>query len=388
MIRKSMPMPGRRGRVLAAVTIMMTLLAGLQGGLVGRAQAEPTWTVLGVDPTAPGQFSSPSGVAVDGQANVYVADSGNHRIQKLSPAGEPLAQWGSEGSGPGQFREPAGVAVDGQGNVYVADSGNHRIQKLSPSGEPLAQWGSKGSGPGQFQNPQGVAVGRDGNVYVVDRGNGRIQKLTVAGQAQAPLVPPGMLAEVYPELRSLAAAPSFTITDQGGGLIALGSRGSGTTMVKEECTLTRTQTDVAGTCFGRAGVTRVIPTSASADRQYELPVQVPPDAAEHFLRELATMPVADGPYEPIRVADLRVHREFRIVSDAGTVRIFSDTPTFVSRVWAVEYGGRQMVVDSAAPWEAYQLLHPYLDELRWITQYGLDAMIRAPVPTASPSPVP
>jgi DNA-binding beta-propeller fold protein YncE len=81
-------------------------------------------------------------VAVDGQGNLYVADMSNHRIQKLSPAGEPLAQWGSQGRGPGQFDHPVGVAVDGQGNLYVADAWNHRVQKLSPAGEPLVQFGS------------------------------------------------------------------------------------------------------------------------------------------------------------------------------------------------------------------------------------------------------
>jgi len=93
----------------------------------------------------PGQFASPTGVAVDGQGNVYIVDSGNNRIQKLSPAGEPLAQWGTLVSDPGQFNGPQGVAVDSQGNVYVADNPptpNRPIQKLSPSGEPLAQLGT------------------------------------------------------------------------------------------------------------------------------------------------------------------------------------------------------------------------------------------------------
>ena len=125
--------------------------AGRPGGQ-GRATAdaagarppgiENTEQVLPDARTAPGQFRAPHGVAVDGYGNVYVADTHNHRIQKLSAAGEPLAQWGRQGSGPGQFRLPNGVAVDGQGHLYVADTGNHRIQKLSALGEPLAQFGS------------------------------------------------------------------------------------------------------------------------------------------------------------------------------------------------------------------------------------------------------
>ena len=69
-----------------------------------------------------------SGVAVDAQGNLYVTEIANHRVLKLSPAGEPLAQSGTRGTGPGQLYVPNGVAVDGQGNSYVADQGNDRVQ--------------------------------------------------------------------------------------------------------------------------------------------------------------------------------------------------------------------------------------------------------------------
>jgi len=87
----------------------------------------------------PGEFDTPQAVAVDAQGNIYVADWDNARIQKLSPSGRPLTQWGKteagspvSGSGPGEFNSPQGVAVDARGNIYVADGGNDRIQKLSP----------------------------------------------------------------------------------------------------------------------------------------------------------------------------------------------------------------------------------------------------------------
>ena len=150
-------------------------------------QGEPLarWGTMG---SGPGQFSYPWGVAVDGQGNVYVADKDNDRVQKLSSDGELLATWGTEGHAPGQFALPAGVAVDWAGNIYVTDASkagggpsNHRIQKLSPEGEPIAQWGTSGL----FKDPMGVAVDAAGNVFVADYGHNRVDKLGPDGQLLA-----------------------------------------------------------------------------------------------------------------------------------------------------------------------------------------------------------
>jgi DNA-binding beta-propeller fold protein YncE len=135
---------------------------------------------------APGQFWSPSDVAVDSSGQVFVADSSNQRIQVLSGTGQPVAQWGWQGSDPGQFQLPSSLAVDSAGNVYVSDSRNSRVQKLSSTGQPLAAWGTVvGQGtprpapePGQFNGPGGVTVDRAGNVYVADTRNARVQKLS------------------------------------------------------------------------------------------------------------------------------------------------------------------------------------------------------------------
>ena len=95
-----------------------------------------------------GQFNVPAGVAVDHAGNVYVADSGNNRIQKFDSIGKFIATWGSSGSGNGQFSGIGGVALDSAGNVYVADQGNNRIQKFDSIGKFIATWGSSGSGNG------------------------------------------------------------------------------------------------------------------------------------------------------------------------------------------------------------------------------------------------
>jgi tripartite motif-containing protein 71 len=142
------------------------------------------WGTFG---SAPGQFNTPVGIAVDQQGDIYVAEEGGARIQKLSPLGQPLMQWGTPGSGPGQFMVPYDLALDASGNVYVSEPNafghaNDRIQKFSPSGVPLAQWGGPGAGPGQFQDPTGLTVDSKGNVFVVDSANGRIQELSSTGQ--------------------------------------------------------------------------------------------------------------------------------------------------------------------------------------------------------------
>jgi tripartite motif-containing protein 71 len=130
---------------------------------------------------APGQFAGPTNLTVDRQGNIYVADTNNQRIQKLSATGQAVAQFGQGGDGPGQFWLPSGVAVDDQGRIYVADRGNHRIQVLSPAGQPLAQWGTRGPSPGQFWAPSDVAVDASGQVYVADSSNQRIQVLSSQG---------------------------------------------------------------------------------------------------------------------------------------------------------------------------------------------------------------
>jgi sugar lactone lactonase YvrE len=116
---------------------------------------------------------------------VYISDTGNRRIQKLTPDGKAMAQWGTYGDAAGQFKSPSGIAVDTQGNIYVADLEAGTVQKLSPDGEPLAEWGSAGSAPGQFKNPGGIAVDAWGNIYVADTGNYRIQKLSPDGSQAA-----------------------------------------------------------------------------------------------------------------------------------------------------------------------------------------------------------
>ncbi len=142
-----------------------------------------------------GQFYFPRGVAVDPtDGAVYVVDMGNHRIQKFDTSTNVLPQligkWGGtlgpgHASSPqaqeaGNFRSPWGIALDALGDVYVTDTGNHRVQKFDREGNFITQWGGFGTTDGQFNFPYGIAVDHRGSIFVADSGNTRIEQFLSA----------------------------------------------------------------------------------------------------------------------------------------------------------------------------------------------------------------
>lgn len=126
---------------------------------------------------APGQFVRPQSLLVDPTGTVWVADACNHRIQAFDPQGKHLRTLGAEGDAPGQLRFPYGLAMDPQGNLVVCEYGNHRVQKLSPLGEPLGVWGTAGRAPGQLFNPWAVALDSRGRTHILDTYNHRVQRV-------------------------------------------------------------------------------------------------------------------------------------------------------------------------------------------------------------------
>ncbi len=146
-------------------------------GYPQQAHVLPAAAIWGSAGNGPGQFNEPRGLAVDANGNLYVADTKNHRIQKLGPNGDVLKVWGGEGSEQGQFKDPHGIAVGPDGSVYVADTWNHRVQVFTPDGAFVRLWTEPG-----FWGPRGIAVAPNGNVFVTDTGNKRICSFTAQGQ--------------------------------------------------------------------------------------------------------------------------------------------------------------------------------------------------------------
>ncbi|HEX8255069.1 MAG TPA: hypothetical protein VF846_18150, partial [Thermoanaerobaculia bacterium] len=180
--------------VLAACTVIAAQLAHAQSVY----ERYPFSTLAGNPPGsangsgAAAKFNLPGSAAVDVNGNIYVADTANNIIRKVTPAGEvsTLAGLaGASGSADGvgaaaRFNNPVGIAVDGAGNVYVGDMLNDAVRKIAPNGTVTTLAGLAGSGgsangngsAARFFSPRGVAVDAGGNVYVADSDNGTIRK--------------------------------------------------------------------------------------------------------------------------------------------------------------------------------------------------------------------
>lgn len=140
------------------------------------------------------RFADPYGVAIARDGTLYVSDAGdNNRIRVLRADGSVATLAGSaegfaDGTGAAAFNTPSGISMDQAGNLYVADTGNHAIRRVTPQGvvSTVAGDGTPGfrDGPvaqARFNGPIGVAVGRDGRVYVADTYNDRIRVIATDG---------------------------------------------------------------------------------------------------------------------------------------------------------------------------------------------------------------
>jgi DNA-binding beta-propeller fold protein YncE len=172
----------------------------------------------GTKGSAPGQMRYPRGVAANAN-EVLVADDDNHRIEKFDPNGAFEKAAGSHGTGPGQFGFPYGVSLDAAVNAYVADDMNHRIVKLNPELGFIGAWGGFGSKPGQLAFPRALASGPAGTTYVADTANGRVQVFDPQGAYLRSFGASGRSLSVLTAPQGLAADPS-------GGLLVSDSIGN------------------------------------------------------------------------------------------------------------------------------------------------------------------
>lgn len=185
--------------------VIATLVSGLLSAILAFASTFTFTTLAGssgtVSNSADGtgtaaQFDAPRGVAVDRNGNLYVADTRNNTIRKITPSGTVTTLAGSAGSegstnGTGtaaRFNEPFGIAVDDNGTIYVADNSNNAIRKITEAGvvTTLAGGGSPGSNDGtgtaaKLDEPRAIALDSGGNLYVADYDNHLIRKITAAG---------------------------------------------------------------------------------------------------------------------------------------------------------------------------------------------------------------
>ena len=278
-------------------------------------------------PATAAHFDTPSAIAIDAAGVLYVADTGNHAVRRITPDGvvDTLAGDGTPGDADGpaaRFNGPVGVALDGTGRVIVADTYNDRIRAIAHDGSVTTIAGGPTPGPddgmasdARFDTPCGVSVDAGGNIHVADTGNGAVRRIepggvvtTLAREADGALMRPiavvsgddgalyvsderGRIVEIdrAGQTRTVAGA-GIGFRDGSGGdahfrrLAGMASPGSGRLIVAD-----------AGNAYVRA-VTAVARSSAQLPWS---PLAAPRFDEDAFARTPLLWPVSpmDGPHE-------------------------------------------------------------------------------------------
>lgn len=171
----------REGHLMVADTHYYRILFYTPEG-----QLREDLTIGGTYGGGPGEFGFVTDVVQDSRGNFYISEYGEYdRIQKFSPERKFICQWGRHGSEPGEFLRPQSLAIDERDRLWVADACNHRIQIFDVTVDPPRLdkvWGEAGEKPGQLHYPYGLLLGPDDTVYVAEYGSHRVQKFTRDGR--------------------------------------------------------------------------------------------------------------------------------------------------------------------------------------------------------------
>jgi len=214
-------MDGNSSSAQFTVNYIKTLFVNAFAGLRGMASFAGEGTSA-----ENARFNTPSGIAFDQAGNLYIADTGNHRVRKIAPDGviTTFAGTGEVGlrliEGPAveaDLNQPRGVAVDTQGNVYFTDSGNHRVCRITNGGilstvAGSGMTGSSGDGgaasEARLNSPTGIAIDASGNLFISDTGNRRVRRVdagtgaitTVFSESQGLQSPAGLAMDASDNL--------------------------------------------------------------------------------------------------------------------------------------------------------------------------------------------
>ncbi len=141
---------------------------GKMGQIIARF-GEPASPTTGKIEIGMGGFFHPQALALDDKDNIYISDTGNHRVRVFNPAGKVLNKFGIQGARLGEFNGPSGLTMDNASNLLVVDEKNYRVQIFTHKGVFKNKFGKRGTSRGEFNSPTGVITDSKRNIFVTDR---------------------------------------------------------------------------------------------------------------------------------------------------------------------------------------------------------------------------